>query len=97
MAILNQAANGSLVELDSADVLTTQRLESLQMQAFLLRKKLELLEHAVEHAMEAKGKNTELSKIQLEEELQEIKAMRAEISANGHRLTDAFTSVGENR
>ena len=68
-----------------------------QMQAFLLRKKLELLEHAVEHAMEAKSKNTELSKIQLEEELQEIKAMRAEISANGRRLADAFTSVGKSR
>ena len=62
---------------------------------------IELLEHAakhaVEHAIEVKNKNTELSEIQLEEELREIKALRAEISENGRRLADAFTSVGKSR
>jgi len=64
-----------------------------QMQAFLLRKKLELLEHAVEHALEAASKDTELGKIQLEEERQEIKVLQAEISKNGRRLIDAFAPV----
>lgn len=64
-----------------------------QMQAFLLRKKLELLEHAVEHALEAASKDTELGKIQFEEERQEIKALQVEISKNGRRLIDAFAPI----
>jgi uncharacterized protein len=66
-----------------------------QMQAFLLRKKLELLEHAVEHSMEAAKKNTEQSKIDLEMELQEIKALRIDISKNARRLVGAFTIPGK--
>ena len=62
-----------------------------QMQAVLLRKKLELLEHAVEHALEASNKNTEFSKTQLEEELLEIRTLQTDISKNGRRLIEAFT------
>ena len=61
-----------------------------QMQAHLLRKKLELLEHAVEHAMDASNKNTEESRANLIVELEEIKLLRAEISKNGRRLSSAF-------
>jgi uncharacterized protein len=68
-----------------------------QMQAFLLRKKLELLEHAVEHAMEASNKKTELGETQLQEELLEIKALRGELSKNARRLADAFAFVGKKR
>ncbi len=65
-----------------------------QMQAHLLRKKLELLEHAIEHASlaieQANGTTTSKSKIDLDQELREIDQLRAEISANGQRLARAF-------
>ncbi len=47
VAILNQATNGSLVELDSVDVLTTQRLESLQVQVSRCRIAPQLQEYLV--------------------------------------------------
>ncbi len=61
-----------------------------QMQAHLLRKKLELLEHAIEHALDAKNEATAASQIVLEEELQEAKVLATEISDNARRLSAAF-------
>ncbi len=61
-----------------------------QMQTYLLRKKLELLEHAVEHAMDAAGDVSPAGQSHLAEELREIKALRFEISENSRRLSKAF-------
>jgi uncharacterized protein len=65
-----------------------------QMQAQLLRKKLELLEHAIEHASlakeKAKGVIASTSEIDLDQELREIDQLRTEISANAQRLARAF-------
>jgi hypothetical protein len=65
-----------------------------QMQAHLLRKKLELLEHAVEHASlaneHAKGSAANKSGIDLDQELREIDQLRSEISFNAQRLVRAF-------
>lgn len=68
-----------------------------QMQAHLLRKKLELLEHAVEHAAQAKEDMKDKTvraegrpAIDLDQELREIDQLRAEISTNSSRLSRAF-------
>ena len=65
-----------------------------QMQAHLLRKKLELLEHAIEHASQAteqtKGITASKSKIDLDQELREIDQLRSEISSNAQRLAGSF-------
>lgn len=65
-----------------------------QMQGHLLRKKLELLEHAIEHASiateQAKGLAASKSEIDLDQELREIDQLRSEISLNGQRLSRAF-------
>ena len=65
-----------------------------KMQAHLMRKKLELLEHAIEHASlaseQAKGIATSKSEIDLDQELREIDQLRSEISSNGQRLSRAF-------
>jgi len=65
-----------------------------QMQAHLLRKKLELLEHAIEHASQAikqtKGITASKSEIDLDQELREIDQLRSEISSNSQRLARAF-------
>jgi hypothetical protein len=67
-----------------------------QMQTHLLRKKLELLEHAIEHASLAnendKGANDGKIEIDLDQELREIDQLRSEISANAGRLHRAFHS-----
>jgi len=65
-----------------------------QMQAHLLRKKLELLEHAIEHASQAnkqsRGNPANKSEIDLDQELREIDQLRSEISLNAKRLADSF-------
>ena len=65
-----------------------------QMQAHLLRKKLELLEHAIEHASQANGKakatSASKAEIDLAQELREIDQLRSEISLNAQRLARAF-------
>ncbi len=72
-----------------------------QMQAHLLRKKLELLEHATEHAAEATVKlqvgqpqepdsHRGSPHIDLAQELSEMDALRTEISVNASRLANAF-------
>lgn len=72
-----------------------------QMQAHLLRKKLELLEHATEHAVEATEQtqhgppqepdnHSGPPHVDLAQELSEIDALRVEISANAGRLVNAF-------
>ncbi len=65
-----------------------------QMQAHLLRKKLELLEHAIGHASlaneHAKGIAASKSEIDLNQELREIDQRRLEISFNAQRLALAF-------
>ncbi len=65
-----------------------------QMQAHLLRKKLELLEHAIEHAslatQHAKGVSKSKPDIDLDQELREIDQLRFEISSNAQRLARAF-------
>ena len=65
-----------------------------QMQAHLLRKKLDLLEHAIEHASaaseHAKRTTAKKSEIDLEQELREIDQLRVEISANAKRLAISF-------
>jgi hypothetical protein len=69
-----------------------------QMQAHLLRQKLELLEHAVEHASEAKAASEDKSEnatadaahSELLEELEEIKQLTSAIGNTSRRLTAAF-------
>lgn len=61
-----------------------------QMQAHLLRKKLELLEHATEHAAKAKDQPAGKAEIDLDQELREIDQLRHEIAANSRRLARAF-------
>ena len=65
-----------------------------QMQTQLLRKKLELLEHATEHASLAKkqlaGATANKSEIDLAQELREIDQLRVEIASNVRRLANAF-------
>ncbi len=65
-----------------------------QMQAHLLRKKLELLEHAIEHASQAnqqtKGITASKSEIDLDQELREIDQLRSEISSNAQRIARVF-------
>ncbi len=64
------------------------------MQAHLLRRKLELLEHAIEHASlaneHATGTTASKSEIDLAQELREIDQLRSEISFNAQRLARAF-------
>ena len=64
------------------------------MQAHLLRKKLELLKHAIEHASltneHPKGITDSKSEIDLDQELREIDQLRSEISSNAQRLVRAF-------
>lgn len=65
-----------------------------RMQAHLLRKKLELLEHACEdmleiQALQAQGK---ASPADSEELLEKLNALRNEISQNARRLSQAFES-----
>ena len=69
-----------------------------QMQTYLLRKKLELLEHAIEHAaehaaehaMDAAGGISPEELAHLEEEREEIEKLRFEIAENAQRLSKAF-------
>lgn len=68
-----------------------------RMQTYLLRKKLELLEHATEHLVEgtigADGKKLEeplMTPEEIEEHRLEIDALRFSISQNGGRLVKAF-------
>ncbi len=65
-----------------------------QMQAHLLRKKLELLEHAIEHASEAseaeKKGDSDGASINLAHELAEIDQLRSEISLNAQRQVNTF-------
>lgn len=68
-----------------------------RMQTYLLRKKLELLEHATEHLVEgtigADGKKLEeplMKPEEIEEHRLEIDALRFSISQNGSRLVKAF-------
>ena len=63
-----------------------------QMQTYLLRKKLELLEHAIEHSKEyAELADTDRdAAFHLKEEEAEIKELRIEIAANASRLKAAF-------
>ncbi|MFN3190280.1 MAG: permease [Aureliella sp.] len=67
-----------------------------QMQGFLLRKKLELAEHAMEHAAEfSEAAETDPEAAEhLQEELGELKELREEISANAGRLRRCFESAG---
>jgi len=67
------------------------------MQAHLLRKKIELLEHACEHALElkkqaAKNQDSDDSKtsLDLQHELDQIDLLRHAISMNASRLNRAF-------
>lgn len=77
---------------------TIQRFElrpCQRMQVHLLRKKLELLEHATEHAADATAaKGTEKQAmahaIDWEQDLREMDALRAEISDNSRSLVAAF-------
>lgn len=65
-----------------------------QMQTYIMRKKLELLEHAIEHASEfaeAADAGDSRAQVQLEEELSEIDKLRAELGYNSPRLRIAFT------
>lgn len=59
-----------------------------QMQAHLLRKKLELLEHETEHAMRETDANHQA------EALEELDQLRREISANANRIARAFDVRG---
>lgn len=63
-----------------------------QMQGFLLRKKLELLEHAIEHASEFKetAETDPEAAEHLAEEIEEMDELRMEILANAGRLGAAF-------
>ncbi len=65
-----------------------------QMQTYLLRKKLELLEHAIahanEHAMEDASSMHAEDKLHLEHEIEEMNELRFEISLNASRLRQAF-------
>ncbi|MFK7735043.1 MAG: permease [Pirellulaceae bacterium] len=63
-----------------------------KMQAYLLRKKLEDMEHAIEHQAEfADAPESDLhAAIHLKEELEELNTLRQEISANAKRLSDCF-------
>jgi uncharacterized protein len=65
-----------------------------QMQSQILRKKLELLEHAIEHASQAnehsEGIPASKPEIDLDQELREIDQLRWEISLNAQRLVRAF-------
>lgn len=82
-------------KLEVGHALRTFNLRPYQkMQAHLLRKKLELLEHAIEHASEAsddvnKGVTQE-SRIDLAQELSEVDQLRTEIFLNAQRLVIAF-------
>jgi uncharacterized protein len=63
-----------------------------QMQAYLLRKKLEILEHAAEDVLEA---NVEIAagrqpEIDVQAKLKEMDSLRFEITANAARLYTAF-------
>lgn len=59
-------------------------------QAYLLRKKLELLEHATENLLDAKDAPPGSSAIDVEHELAEIDHLRREIAATSRRLVQAF-------
>jgi uncharacterized protein len=61
-----------------------------RMQAYLLRKKLELLEHASENLLDAKKAEPGTSTIDVEHELAEVDQLRGEISATSRRLVEAF-------
>jgi hypothetical protein len=61
-----------------------------QMQARLLRDKLESLEHAIEHAREASSSNDASKRATYEAELLEIDQLRFAISKNSRRLSTAF-------
>ncbi len=65
-----------------------------KMQTYLLRKKLELLEHATEHAAEASKElaspNPRDSRIDLEQELSEIDQFRHEISQCAQRISRTY-------
>ena len=63
-----------------------------QMQTFLLRKKLELLEHAIEHASEfAEAAESDAdAAAHLAEEIAEMDELRLEIGDNARRLATAF-------
>jgi uncharacterized protein len=77
-------------KLEVGEALRSFELRPYQhMQAHLLRKKLELLEHAIEHAAEA-SKNPGDTMIDLRTELSEIDQLRKEISDNSQRILIAF-------
>lgn len=63
-----------------------------QMQTYLLRKKLELLEHAIEHASEFAEMADEdpHAALHLREEEAEMEELRSELTANAGRLKSAF-------
>lgn len=64
-----------------------------KMQTYIMRKKLELLEHAIEHASEfadAVDSGDLHARVHLEEELGEIDELRAGLGKNAPRLRNAF-------
>lgn len=70
-----------------------------RMQAHLLRKKLELLEHACEDllSLEDSRLQTEGDPLSPEVLLEQIDALRYEISQNSRRLSNAFRSSGPSK
>jgi uncharacterized membrane protein YraQ (UPF0718 family) len=63
-----------------------------KMQAYLLRKKLEDMEHAIEHQAEyANAPESDLdAAMHLQEELEELNTLRQEVSENAKRLNASF-------
>lgn len=67
-----------------------------QMQAHLLRKKLELLEHASENLLDAVKAEQRSSNIDVDHELAEVDQLRSEISTTSRRLLEAFSEAKSN-